>query len=652
MTDHVLRLRTILLASGFIFCASSICCADPDPERILSFAGDITVNEDASITVSESIRVLSTGSVIVHGIYRDFPTSYRDRFGNRHRVDFDLVGVSRDGLVENYHFADRINGKRIYLGDKDVLLSPGEHTYNIVYKTNRQLGFFQKHDELYWNVTGNAWSFPIDEVSVIVRLPRPLPREGLYLDGYTGYQGEQGKDFNSSVDLDGNIVFSSTRAFRPEEGLTIAVSWPKGLVREPDIRTRLGYFYRDNRSGIWGLLGLLILVVYYLSVWARFGKDPSRGIIIPLYAPPDNFSPAAVRYISKMGFDHKALAAAIIDMAVKGFLKIDQGDGSYTISRGRGDESVLSPEEKVIAKKLFGGSDEVRLKNTNLQIRGAMYALSNALRVDFEKKYFITNRQYFIPGVILSMALIAASSIGAVLESGSFVKIPMALFMSIWLGGWSLGVTALLREVLARWRDLIFAERQRAGLLAAASGITVFSLPFIAGELFGLAMLIYATSVIVVIVLAAAVAVNFLFYHLLKAPTLAGRKTMDRIEGFKMYLSVAEKDNLRMASYSQVTPEIFEKYLPYALSLGVEQAWSERFAAYLAQAGKDRTEYSPAWYSGALWNSSSAGSFASGLGSSLSGAIASSSTAPGSRSGGGGGGSSGGGGGGGGGGGW
>jgi uncharacterized membrane protein YgcG len=145
---------------------------------------------------------------------------------------------------------------------------------------------------------------------------------------------------------------------------------------------------------------------------------------------------------------------------------------------------------------------------------------------------------------------------------------------------------------------------------------------------------------------------NLLFYHLLKAPTLAGRRVMDKIEGFKMYLGIAEKDRLNSMYGPERTPELFEQYLPYALALDVEQAWAEKFASVLHAAGKEGAQYHPAWYSGAAWGALGASGFVSRLGGAVSEAISSASHAPGSSSGSGGGGSSGGGGGGGGGGGW
>ena len=155
-----------------------------------------------------------------------------------------------------------------------------------------------------------------------------------------------------------------------------------------------------------------------------------------------------------------------------------------------------------------------------------------------------------------------------------------------------------------------------------------------------------AVSPLAAIALLVIILIDVLFYHLLKAPTLTGRKLMDQIDGFKLFLSVAEKDRLNFLNPPDRTPELFERFLPYALALDVEQEWSEQFASVLAEAANGGN-YRPAWYSGHNWQSWNTAGFASNFGSSLPGAISSASTAPGSSSGSGGGGSSGGGGGGG-----
>jgi uncharacterized membrane protein YgcG len=149
-----------------------------------------------------------------------------------------------------------------------------------------------------------------------------------------------------------------------------------------------------------------------------------------------------------------------------------------------------------------------------------------------------------------------------------------------------------------------------------------------------------------------------LFIYLLKAPTIAGRLMLDRAKGFKMFLGKVEGNRLNRTAPPQQTPEVFERYLPYALALDVEQHWAEQFSGVLGAAGwapGSPPAYVPSFYSGSWWNGSSGTNFASSFSSSFTSAISSSSAAPGSSSGSGGGGGGsgvGGGGGGGGGGGW
>ena len=638
--------------SGFIFfsfCFGFSLYSQSTEEEILSFHSDIEVHSDASMTVRETIKVRSTGNQIKRGIYRDFPTRYRDRYGNRYVVEFTVLGILRDGKPESYHLEGLSNGKRVYIGRKDARIPPGVYTYTIAYKTNRQLGFFDNYDELYWNVTGNGWSFPIRNVSATVRLPYGAFEKTRILKGYTGRQGSGEENFIVSEDTPPEISFAAARPLGKGEGLTIVVSWDKGYVTEPDVNTKIGYFIHDNAGVLTGLIGIVILLAYYLIVWHLFGRDPQKGVVIPLYGPPDAFSPAAMRYIMKMGFDNKVFASCLIDMAVKGYLTISEEAGTFTIKKHSGDQAVLTKEEKVVALKLLGPGKEITLVNTNhTTIGGAFRSLRRALKNKCEQVYFFTNKQYFIPGLLLSVIVMVAS--GAIQAQE---KLPIAVFLCIWLTIWSFGVFALLGRVVSLWRGSFTAGLNKTASAGGALVLTLFALPFLIGEAFGIGMLVYATSFSMLIVLAAVVFLNVLFYKLLRAPTFMGRKIMDKIEGFKMYLSVAEKDRLNLLNPPEMTPELFEKYLPFALALDVEQQWSEQFADVLKQALEHGRGYQPGWYSGTMaWNHISAGSFASGLGSSLSGAISSSSTAPGSSSGSGGSSGGGSGGGGGGGGGW
>ena len=617
-------------------------------ERIISFDSDITINEDASMIVIERIKVYAEGQKIQSGIYRDFPTKYKDEYGNKVIINFDVLEVSRDGNSEDYHTEDLTNGIRVYCGKSDYFLPTGEYTYSIKYKTDRQIGYFENFDELYWNVTGNGWDFIIEKVSVTVNLPSSVSSEDLKLYGYTGTSGSKGNDYTYEVVSSDRVVFKSNYMLNPTEGLTIVVQWPKGLVYEPDPSDRVGYFIQDNLQIVIGLVGIAALIFYYLTIWWRVGKDPDKGLIIPLYEPPANISPAAVRFLSEMGYDSKIFTSTIVSLAVKGYLKIEEDDSDYRLIKTSDSKKLLSADEQTVYDKLgfkkAGGREILELKQKNHSIlQDAIKALKNSLKNGYEKNYFLTNRKFFFIGIVISVLILFISIIGGSGEQ---------IFILIWISFWSMGVAALLFAVFNAWKGVLNKGRGKATALGGTIFITLFSIPFIIGEIAGLYFLSEVSSPLMIIVIALMALTNIVFYNLLKAPTLLGRKIMDKIDGFKMYLGVAEKNNLHSVKEPYKTPELFESFLPYALALGVENQWSEKFSEVLSSAAIETTTYKPGWYSGAVWSTLGAAGFASSLSSSFSSSISSSSTAPGSSSGGGGGGSSGGGGGGGGGGGW
>jgi len=626
-------------------------------ERILSFQSDITVHEDAHLTVKEIIVVVSEAKKIKHGIYRDFPTTYRDHKGNSYTVGFQVRAVQKDSRPEPIHLSRLSNGQRVYIGDKNVFLRPGEYTYVLTYQTDRQLGSFDDFDELYWNVTGNGWDFPIDKVSAEIHLPGDAGRKIINTAAYTGPQGAKGKDFRTERNDAGSVVFSTTRSLGAKEGLTIALSWPKGYLQKPEGRTTdNGAATETPRrdeppqqgSGVFSVIaGMLVLAAYYLLVWLKAGRDPEAGVIVVRYAPPSDMTPAVMRFIFRMGYDNKGFAAAIIDMAVRGAVSLHEDDGEYVIRKKEEGMITLSAEEKKIADHLFGADKEIRLiKRNHIYISGAINELKAYLRQKYEKIYFLTNRRYFVVGLLLTGLLLFASGFG--MAQNRLMVFPF-VFICIWLTIWSTGVIVLVREVVQKWRAVIKGRGNGVVNGAGALFLTLFSLPFIGGEIAGIAMMAHFTSIVIVLFLLAAMALNYLFFHLLKAPTRAGRALLDAIEGFRRFLVATEQDRLNMMNPPYRTPQLFEKYLPYALALDVEQQWSEQFAAILAEASAagETGGYHPSWYYGPAWSSLGAGDFAGNLGDAFAGAIASSSTAPGSSSGSGGGGSSGGGGGGG-----
>jgi len=397
-------------------------------------------------------------------------------------------------------------------------------------------------------------------------------------------------------------------------------------------------------------MGLAALGFYYFAAWLKFGRDPARGVIVPLFAPPKNLSAASVRFIHRMAYDRKAFAAALIAMAVKGYLKISEQHGIYTLVRtGKSErEADLAATEATLGRYLFSLGASIELKNINHDlISRAITALRTALKREDEGVYFVTNSGWFFGGlVILTMSGAAAAA---------FADDPgPAIGILLWLSAWTAGTSFLLHQAAQQWLSVIKGPGSRILNFIGAAFSTLFSLPFVAGLIFGLAVLGRSLPVIALVTLMAQGVLAYAFYYLLKAPTLAGAKIRDAIDGFRLYLTAVETPRLEVLHPPQITPEVFEKFLPYAIALDAENAWSRKFEAEAARAGEAPrgTTYRPVWYSGSSFGQLGTTGFATALGASVASATAAASTAPGSSSGSGGGGSSGGGGGGGGGGGW
>jgi len=403
-------------------------------ERILEYRSDIQVLENGQLTVRETIRVRSEGRNIQRGIYRDFPTDYSDRYGNHVRVDFVPLSVQRNGQPEAWHKQNQSNGVRLYAGSAERMLPPGIHEYELVFMSNRQLGFFSSHDELYFNAVGNGWAFPIDHVQVTVTLPFAVPAAQLSLDVYTGAYGQNQGNAFAEVVSENTVRFESSRTLQPGEGLTIAVAWPKGLIAEPEPGQRISWFLQDNAAAIALLLGFLAALAWYLWAWNRVGRDPAKGVIIPRFQAPAGLSPAACRYVKDMAFGPKAFTAAIISLAVKGQLLIEEGGKDFTLKRiPRAPITALTKGELAALSVLLPGqTSTIRMDNVNHErFQKARQKLKSALKSEYLGRMFHLNSIYLAPPILMS---VAAAVIAAFYPGGPPVWIAY-LLLSLALHG-------------------------------------------------------------------------------------------------------------------------------------------------------------------------------------------------------------------------
>jgi len=372
-------------------------------EKILEYKSIIEVKIDGTLDVMEKITVLVEGRKIKRGIYRDFPTNYKDRAQNRVIVNFIVQEVLRNGSPEPYSIQNKGNGKSIRIGSKNVFLPSGQHTYTLKYTTKRQIGFFKDFDELYFNAIPQDWIFPIDQAEV--KLVLPDRAEILQYTAYTGSYSSKNENY-STIFLASNIIqFINTSPFAPKEGMSIAVAWAKGIINKPTQIEIISYFLKDNSAFLILLLGLVLLLFYYLYAWNKVGRDPEQGAIVPCYNPPKNFSPAAVRYVLNMCFDKRSFTAAIVNIARKGYLDIIEEDKEFTLKKKNQDISKLTRGERVLADKLFRYKDIITLENKeHSRFRSAIYGLKKELKKEFRSHYFNLNLSWLAPGMVISLA--------------------------------------------------------------------------------------------------------------------------------------------------------------------------------------------------------------------------------------------------------
>ncbi|EKD46162.1 MAG: hypothetical protein ACD_68C00125G0002, partial [uncultured bacterium] len=393
----------------------------PYSEKIDSFSADITINEDASINVKETI-VYNFGELERHGIYRYIPYKYQAR-GGVFKLRMKVQSVTdEDG--QEWQYETSKSGDDIYLkiGDPDILIT-GSKTYVVNYTVKRALNDFADHDELYWNITGNGWEVPIDSSSATIKLPKEINTSEVKFACYTGALGSTVSDCEGEFDKD-TYSFSTTGKLYAYEGLTVVTGWPKNIVTFP---SEWIYFVEDNWSMI---LPPLVFLIMFLLFWKK-GRDPKgRGTVIAEYEAPDNLSPAEIGVIVDEKATFREVTASLIHLATQGYLKIkEEGKKDYLFTRLQSDLSALPEHEKNLLDKLVPDINKPKLLSSHKQKFADQVnnLYSQVYKTVKEKGYFVKSPSA-VRGTYLTIGLIIAFA-------GFFVGANPILMVSIILSG-------------------------------------------------------------------------------------------------------------------------------------------------------------------------------------------------------------------------
>lgn len=322
--------------------------------EIASFETQVDVRSDATATVTETILANFTGESR-HGIYRDIPVHYADRIGQHVRLRLRVREVTnRLGQPWPYRLEQAGRYRRIRIGDPDLVVS-GLQTYRIAYDVQRgAVRFFPDHDECYWNLTGNEWAVPMRRVRAEIALP-PAAREVRAMGFLGGYGSTDQLRDTELRDLGHRVILEPARSLQPYEGLTAAVAWSKGVVHPPALGRVAGWWIEDH--WVYGIPLLVLAVMGW--VWHARGRDPhpARTQVVQ-YEPPEGLSPAEVGALMDQRVHVRDLTSTIIDLAVRGFLRIEPLGGDYRLVslNGLSEAMRLKPHERTFLQHLFSAN--------------------------------------------------------------------------------------------------------------------------------------------------------------------------------------------------------------------------------------------------------------------------------------------------------
>lgn len=487
------------------------------------FDADIQVLPSGELLVTETVRPRFEGSW--NGIERLIPVEYKTPQGFNYSLLLDQVTVtdergtplkletSRERHYRNF---------RIWIpGAVDAT-----RTFILKYRVLNGLKFFEDHDELYWNVTGDEWDVPIEHATA--RITLPAHATGVRALAFTGAYGA--REHGAAVEAVGPIVemkMMRTLGFR--EGLTAVVGWDKGAVTAPTAIAQTRWFLWSN----WPLGIPWVVLAAMFHRWYTRGRDPRLRSIAVTYEPPDRLTPGEIGTLVDDSPDVRDITATVVDLAVRGFVRIEEVKQDHLFGfwssteyvfhhlKPHGEWSALLKHERLLLEALFadGGEDRVPLSTLENKFYRSLPGIHNAL---FDQ---LTTRKYYVkrPDQVKQNYLVGGIAFGMVL---------------------TFGLAALV---------------DRFGMAPEA----VFG----AGILSGLIVV--------------------LFGRIMPARTQQGTRVLEGALGFEEFLSRVEADRFERVVK---TPEMFEKFLPYAMALGVEKNWARAFESILTTP--------PDWYQG------------------------------------------------------
>lgn len=531
------RIISFLLFIGLATTMSNRSTPVARAENIHSFNTDVRLQKDTSLDVTETIAMDFENSSR-RGIIRNIPIQYR-RNNAPYSVYIKVISVDNGNGTDWKYETSKSGGDLIIkIGDADKYLS-GAQTYKIHYQVRRAVNFFSDAPEVYWNATGDEWSFPIAQAST-----RFYPPPGVAISDIksTSFQGPPGSKDPATIEAKGDHILFSAANLSPGSGLTIVAGLPQGSVIKPTALQNFLWILADWWPAFLLPLGAAALLA---TLYMKGGRDVEGGQAVAVeWNPPTDLTPAQVGTLVDESCDMADMVSTLVDLAARGYLIIQENESEKFL--------FLSSKDYTFIKRPDAPS-EAELLPYERQFLNGIFALSDRTTLSSLKNNFYTHLPGIKEGIYASLMERNIFTSNPETTRGGYVLfgiLAAVLGAFLWLGG------------MAAWG---------IGLLLA--GIFTF---------------------------ASASA--------MPAKTATGSKLLRQCLGFQRYVSLAEKDRIKVLAAQD--PTIFGRLLPYAMVLGVADQWADAF--------KDLLTQPPDWYVGAGYhNGFSSHMFVNDLGSGM-----------------------------------
>lgn len=486
---------------------------------ISNYSDTIVISEDGSAVVVERITAVFVGKF--NGIIRRVPVEYPGPGGSNYTLFLEVLEVKDAEGRELKREISTFGGER-----KIKIYVPGAEDAKreivITYTVRNPIRYFDNHDEFYWNVTGNDWEVPIQAASANVTLPPKAADAVVRAQAFTGVYGSVERDATARVE-GAKAYFETTNPLPMRGGLTIDIFIPKGIIDPPGPLTKLGWFLESNPV----LLLPLFTFAVMFTMWRFKGRDPDPGMsVAAMYEPPKDLTPAECGALMDDSVDARDITSTIVDLAVRGYLKIEEKTETELLFFTRKDYTFHLVKPSAQWGKL---TEFERTMLDNIFDQGERTSLSS-----------LRNRFYTV------LPSIRRNILGALKQKGMYNTDPESA------RGWAFLAIALV------------------------------AVPFILLQYFGKANF-FLSGWIAFAAIGLSIVIVIFFVRIMPARSLRGARTWVAVRGFEEFMNRVDGDRLRT-----MPPDTFEKYLAYAMALGVEERWAKAFYGI--------TQSPPNWY--------------------------------------------------------